>query len=265
MNNQTSLPVVVASERPGFRAGLRSFFEGYRYLFRTPDIWPLAIVPVVIALILSSIFGVLSVKGALWLVTKYLTRDNPSTYWLIALVLLKIIAALVGVFVALFLAFALGKPLSGPIFERIVRRVSNDLGAPEWPAPTVLEDIYRSLQSTLLALLLTVPILIPLVVIGIIFPVAAVITTPLEFAVTAFGAAWDFCDYPLSIRGTRVLERFEFFRRNKSAVAGFALGLGLLLLLPCTLVLVLPAGVIGAAHLVVMLEKWESNAKQLTN
>ncbi len=57
---------VVSSERPGLRAGLRSLFEGYRYLFRTPDIWPLVVIPVVIALILSVIFGFTLVEAALF-------------------------------------------------------------------------------------------------------------------------------------------------------------------------------------------------------
>jgi CysZ protein len=259
--NDPRLVAMQSPERPGFRVGLRSLFDGYRYLFRTPDVWPLAIVPIFVALILASIFGVLSVKGAFWLVAKYMTREDPSTYWKIASVLLNIVAVLVALVVALFLAFALGKPLSGPVLERIVRRVSNELGAPEWPTPTLAQDVFRSLQSTLVALVFTLPILVPLVIIGVLFPPAAVVTTPLQFIVTAMGAAWDFCDYPLSIRGARVAERIEFVRRNIRAVMGFGLGLGLLLLLPCSLVLVLPAGVIGAAHLTVILEKWEAAAK----
>ena len=162
--NDPRTALAVSSERPGFGAGLRALFDGYRYLFRTPDIWPLAMVPIVVGLVLSSIFGVLSVKGALWLVTTYLARNDPSTYWAIAFALLKIVAVLLALVIALFLAFALGKPLSGPVLERIVRRVSTDLGAPEWPTPTLVQDIYRSLQSTLVALVFTLPILIPLVV-----------------------------------------------------------------------------------------------------
>jgi len=249
-------------KRPGFGAGLRALFEGYRYLLRTPDIWPLAIVPIVVALVLSVIFGVLAVKGALWLVATYLGRNEPSTYWAITLAIIRFLVGLLALAVALFLAFALGKPLSGPILERIVRRVSKDLGAPDWPTPTLVQDVFRSLQSSLVAIVFTLPFLVPLVAIGIIFPPAAVVTTPLQYVVTAFGAAWDFCDYPLSIRGTPVAERIEFVRRNKGAVAGFALGLGLLPILPCTLILVLPAGVIGAAHLTVVLEKWEATEKQ---
>ncbi len=178
------------------------------------------------------------------------------------MIIIEILAVLVALFVALFLAFALGKPLSGPVLERIVRRVSTDLGAPEWPTPTLAQDVFRSLQSTFVALVFTLPILVPLVVVGLVFPVAAVVTTPLQFFVTAMGAAWDFCDYPLSIRGVSVSDRIEFVRRNKSAIVGFGLALGLLLLLPCSLILVLPAGVIGAAHLTVVIEKWEAAAKE---
>ena len=253
---------VVSVERPGFRAGVSALFDGYRYLFRTPDIWHLALVPIVIAGILASIFGVIGVKGALLLVSKYLSRNDPNMIWTIALVFFKIVAVLLGLTAALFMAFALGKPLSGPILERMVRRVSTDLGAPEWPTPTLAQDVYRSLQSSVVALVFTLPLLVPLVAIGIIVPPAAVVTTPLQFIVTAMGAAWDFCDYPLSIRGTRVADRLEFVRRNKRAVVGFGLGLGLLLLLPCSLILVLPAGVIGAAHLTVALENWEAMDKQ---
>lgn len=260
--NDVQKAAVVLPERPGFGAGLRSLFDGYRYLLSTPDIWPLAIVPIAVALILASIFGFLAVKGALWLVAQYLTHPDAGTLWTILVVILRIVAVLVALIVALFLAFALGKPISGPVLERIVRRVSTDLGAPSWPAPTLAQDVYRSLQSTLVALVFTLPFLIPLVAIGVIFPAAAVVTTPLQFIVTALGAAWDFCDYPLSIRGTAVFERIEFVRRNKWAVAGFGFGLGLLLLLPCTLLIVLPAGVIGAAHLTVLLETWEASEKK---
>lgn len=262
MNQIQIAPQVISTQRPGFRAGLRALFDGYRYLFRTPDIWPSAIIPVLVALVLMGIFGVVAVKTALWLVVKYLSREDTSAYWTIAFAVIQVVAVLLGLVAALFGSFVLAKPLSGPILEGMVRRVSKDLGAPEWPQPTLLQDVARSLQSSFLALVFTLPLLIPLVVIGVIFPVAAVVTTPLQFTVAALGAAWDFCDYPLSIRGTRVADRVDFVRRNIRCVMGFGLGLGLLTLLPCSLVIVLPAGVIGAAHLVVMLEKWEAASKE---
>ncbi|HLM76574.1 MAG TPA: hypothetical protein VK459_27920, partial [Polyangiaceae bacterium] len=71
---------------------------------------------------------------------------------------------------------------------------------------------------------------------------------------------WDLCDYPLSIRGVGVGERVAFFGRNIKAVLGFGVGLALVSLVPCLIVLVLPAGVAGAARLVVGIERWEKAA-----
>jgi CysZ protein len=253
---------LVLHQRPGFRAGLRALFDGYRYLLRTPEVWPLAIVPIFVALVLATGFGIGAVKGALWLVAKNLTGDHNAWYWPILSGFFQIVAVVIGLVSALFLAFALAKPISGPVLERIVRRVSTDLGAPAWPTPTLMQDILRSLQSTLVAVAFIAPIMVPLAIVGVVVPTLSVITTPLQFVLAAIGAAWDFCDYPLSIRGTPVGVRIEFVRRNKRAVMGFGLGLALLLLLPCTLLVVLPAGVIGAAHLTVVLERWEEAERQ---
>ena len=52
-------------------------------------------------------------------------------------------------------------------------------------------------------------------------------------------------------------DRVAFLGRNIRPVQGFGLGLALLSLVPCLIVLVLPAGVAGAARLVLTLERWE--------
>ncbi len=88
---------------------------------------------------------------------------------------------------------------------------------------------------------------------------ASVVVVPLQLAVTALGGAWDLCDCPLSIRGVPVAERIDFVRRNLAAVMGFGFGLALLSFLPCALLIVLPAGVLGAARLVVARwSRWEA-------
>jgi CysZ protein len=89
------------------------------------------------------------------------------------------------------------------------------------------------------------------------FPPAAVVTFPLKLLVLALLVAWDLCDYPLSIRGLPVAERIAFVTRNLTAMVGFGFGLGLLSLIPCALVLVLPAGVAGAARLTRRIEVFE--------
>jgi CysZ protein len=244
-------------ERPTFGAGLRAVFGGYRYLFKTPDIWPLALVPTVVALVLASVLGTIAVRGAPALVAALVDKPTGGV-WSVLYVVLQVLAAVVALALALALSFSLGKPLSGPALERILRRVEGDLGAPTWPAPTLLQDIGRSLQSTLIAAAFTLPILAVLALVSFFFPPASVVTFPIQLAVTAIAGAWDFCDYPLSIRGVPVAQRIDFVRRNFGAVMGFGFGLALLSFLPCTLLIVVPAGVIGAAQLTVSLERWEA-------
>jgi CysZ protein len=242
--------------RPGVRTGFRAIFRGYGYLFRTPDLWLPALVPIGVALLLAVVLGTVTVQYAPLLVTAVIGTPN-GTLWTVVTIVLKVLVTIAIVALAVALSFALAKPLASPALERLLRRTEADLGAPAWPKTSFFEDILRSLQSTLVSLTFSLPILVGLTALGLFIPPAAVITIPLQFVLTGLLTAWDICDYPLSIRGTPVLERIDFMRRNLRCVLGFGIGLALLSLLPCALVLVLPAGVIGAAHLVVEIERWE--------
>ncbi len=64
-------------------------------------------------------------------------------------------------------------------------------------------------------------------------------------------------DEPLSIRGVPVRDRVAFMGRNAGAMVGFGVGLALLSLLPCLLLLAIPAGVAGATRLIATLERAE--------
>jgi CysZ protein len=242
---------------PGFGVGLRAFFEGFRWLFRTPDAWPLALVPIGVALLLMLVFGALAIDLAPRLVHALL--GAPGSAWVEALaILLDVLAIALGLALSVLLSLSLAKPLSGPALERLVRRVEADLGAPTWPPTSLAEDVLRSVQSTLVPLAVFGPLLLLLGVLGFLFAPAAVIVFPLQMAISALIAAWDLCDYPLSIRGRPVALRIGFVRRHVRAVLGFGLGLALLSFVPCALLLVLPAGVAGAARLCVELERWDA-------
>ncbi|MDI1443312.1 EI24 domain-containing protein [Polyangium sp. 6x1] len=249
---------LVPLERPGFGAGLKAVLGGYGYLFRTPDIWPLALVPTGIALVLTIVLGTVGVKLAPSLVALLVKEPGTGALWAVLGVALKVLSVVVTLVAALAVSFALAKPLSGPALERMVRRAEADLGAPTWSEVGFFADMWRALQSSLVALAFTAPILVVLGLLGFFFPPVSVVVFPLQFAVTALAGAWDLCDCPLSIRGVPVGARIDFVRRNIGAVMGFGLGLALLSFLPCALLIVLPAGVLGAARLVVMLERYEA-------
>jgi CysZ protein len=247
--------------RPGFRAGIAALFGGYRHLLGTPEIWPLALVPVAVALVLAVVFGGLAVAGAPRFVAA-IVGEHEGALWTALVVALQILVTALALALALALSFALAKPISGPALERIVRRVEADLGAPGWPPTSFLEDVGRSLQSSLVSFGFGVPLLGLLALVSFVFAPASVVTVPLQIVVTGILIAWDLCDFPLSIRGVSVGKRIDFMRENIGAVLGFGVGLALLSFLPCTLLLVLPAGVIGAARLTVEIERWEGRHRE---
>jgi len=249
---------LVPFERPGFGAGLKAVLGGYGYLFRTPDIWPLALVPTGIALVLTIVLGIVGVKLAPSLVALIIKAPGTGTWWTVLGVVLHILSIVVMLVAALAVSFALAKPLSGPALEKMVRRAEADLGAPTWPEVGLLADMWRALQSSLVALAFTLPLVIGLGILSVLFAPMSIVAFPLQLALTALAGAWDLCDCPLSIRGVPVGARIDFVRRNIGAVMGFGFGLALLSFLPCALLIVLPAGVLGAARLVVTLERWEA-------
>ncbi|WP_437324796.1 EI24 domain-containing protein [Sorangium sp. So ce381] len=252
---------LVPLERPGFGAGLKAMLGGYGYLFRTPDLWPLALVPTGIALVLMVVLSIVGVELAPSLVDLIVKEPGTGWPWTVLMAVLRILSLAVVLVAALVISFGLAKPLSGTALERMVRRAEADLGAPPWPEVGFFADMWRALQSSLVALAFTLPILIVLGIVGLLFAPASVVVVPLQLAVTALAGAWDLCDCPLSIRGVPVGARIDFVRRNLAAVMGFGSGLALLSFLPCALLLVLPAGVLGAARLVVALERWEATAR----
>lgn len=241
---------------PGFASGLRAFFGGFACILSDPSLWPFAAVPAVVALSLTGLFG----WGVVAFVPSQIEALLAPHVSGVLVTVAEIVASALLLLVALLLAFALAQPLSGPALERIVRRVEERLGAPSWPPTSFVVDVGRSLQSVLVSYAFGLPILALLFLVNVVFPPAAVVTVPLKLAVAALLLTWDFCDYPLSARGVPIGTRVAFLRRNASAALGFGLGLALLALVPCLLLLVLPAGVAGATRLVAEIERHEGAA-----
>src|SRR5689334_23246863 len=115
-------------ERPGFVAGLKAVLGGYGYLFRTPDLWPLALVPTGIALVLMVVLSIVGVKLAPSLVELIVKEPGTGWGWTVLMAALRILSLAVVLVAALAISFGLAKPLSGSALERMVRRAEADLG-----------------------------------------------------------------------------------------------------------------------------------------
>jgi CysZ protein len=243
--------------RLGFFDGTAALFSGFGFVLRRPEVWPLALVPVAVALVITALAG----GTAIELIAPRITASivgHLGQRWGFVATIVNVVAGAFALVAAALVGFGLAQPLSGPALNRIVRRAEADLGAPEWPATSALVDVGRALQSIVFAYVFGLPILIVLYLITFFFPPAAVVTFPLKLVVLGILAAWDLCDYPLSAHGIPIGDRVTFMIRNAAAMIGFGFGLALLSFVPCALVLALPAGVAGAARLTRKIELAEA-------
>jgi CysZ protein len=231
-----------------------ALFEAVGFVVTTPSVWPLAIVPVVFALVLAVGCGALGIWGASALADHIVGAPSGALAVVLAWVLRLLLGAL-ALFVAVVVAMSLAQPLSGFALERIARAQDKRLGGREWPEQALGTSMLRSLQVTFTALALGLPALAALTLITIVAPPAAVVTVPLKFVVTALMIAWDFLDYPLSVRGVSVGGRMRFLGSHFWMVLGFGLASGLVLLIPGVGLFLLPIGVAGATRLVLKQER----------
>ena len=242
---------------PGFSLGLSSFFRGFGLLASTPKAYPFALVPVVMAVLLTTGLSILSVLVVPALVERW--AGGGGGFWVGALQVLATVAFLI---LSTLVGLALAQPASGPALEALVRRIEERQGAPARPETPVLTEVARSAGSALIALSGGLTAFFVLTLVGLI-PGAAVVTVPLKFLCAVLFIGWDVCDYPLSVRGIPLRERLRIVWRNLGSIFGFALGLGLIALVPCGFLLLLPAGVAGATCLMHEILRWESTPREL--
>jgi uncharacterized protein involved in cysteine biosynthesis len=154
------------------------------------------------------------------------------------------------VLLAILAAVSLAQPLSGPALETLARRQEGALGARAWPEEPYLRGLWRGLRVNLTGLAVSGPLLGLLLLVDLLFPPAAVVTAPLKFLVSSALVGWDLLDYPLSVRGWRVRDRWRWIRAHHRPFLGFGMACAALLLIPGLGLLLLPVGAAGAARLV---------------
>lgn len=248
------LPFRTASARLGFFDGVRAFFGGIGFIVARPPLWGWALVPMFVATLFFVALAALTISLGSSLAASLV--GPPASVWTEALAwVVRILSWIVGLFVAFLVAVSVAQPLSGSALEVIARRQEVALGGHAWPDQPFVASTLRSLRVTFTALAISVPLLLGLTAVTILFPPASVVTIPLKLCVTGLAVAYDFLDYPLGIRGAGVRSRFAFIRRHFAAVIGFGGAAAALLLVPGLGLLLLPFGVAGASRLVVESER----------
>jgi CysZ protein len=247
-----TLPATVSPgpvrRRVGFLRAAAAPWRGLYFLFRNPASWPLAMVPVIVALVIISVASGLSLAYVPDLVASWI-GDTSTWYGTAGRVALQILATIVLVVVAMLAGAILAQPLSGPALERLVRLREEHLGLPPRESSPFWIDVWRSSRSALIGSF-GVPVILTITVLEIAIPGSSIVLLPLKVLISGLFVSWDLLDYPLSVRSFRMRDRLRFVFTHKQEVLGFGVSLAVVFLLPCMQLLLLPAGVVGATELV---------------
>jgi CysZ protein len=233
---------------PTFRDGLGSLVFGLRFLFRRPEALPLAAVPMLVVVALSGLSIFASLRWALPAIAALLpAAESELGRGLLGLV--SWLAAALVATLGIVLALVLGPPLSAPALERLVTLVEDELGAPPRPAMGWAHEMWLGLRASLIGLLIFSPPLLVCSLLELVFPMAAVVTLPLRLVFSSLSVAYALFDYPQSLRGYPIRSRLRLLRRALAPILGFGAGCSALFWFPCSMLLVLPIGVIAATQL----------------
>lgn len=184
-----------------------------------------------------------------WL-SSTLLPEGSNWYADAARVLLRWLGSALAAYLGLWFALLLTPVLSAPALERLVRAREAALGARARPRQSFWFEVRCGLEAQLGGLLLAAPLWVLYWLVAALLPGAALLLFPLQALPLAVGMAWNLLDYPLTLRGVPVRERWGLLRRAPGSVLGFGLCLAPLSLIPGAALLLLPAGVVGATEIV---------------
>ena len=226
----------------GFFTGVGAFFQGVRFIARSPRLWALSLVPAVTAVVLAVVLALTGSHFALAGARRAFGDGFREKLLAAGIVTVVVLLAIV-------LAVSLAQPLSGWALEGIVRAQERALNAATFEPPPRLAATIRSAVSSLIALAVGIPTIAALAIVGWVVPPAAIATVPLKVAVTALLLAWDLLDYPLGLRRISLGGRVVWCARHFGAVLGLGLAAALFFAIPGLGLLALPCGVAAATRL----------------
>ncbi len=240
----------------GAYTGFMAAANGIRFIVTTPAVWPLASVPVAILLPLTCALAWLGIWAAGHATT--MVTGEPGTLWgHFWSWTLYIGLALAALLLALLAALALAQPLSGFALAKIVSAQERAITGRATEEAPFLAASYVSLKACLVTLVLTGAAFVPLFFVDLLFPPATIVTVPLRVLIGGWLLAWNFIDYPLSMRGLGLRSRLLWVARHFMPFTTFGLVWMLVLVIPGFYLLVLPMAVAGATTLVVERDRFD--------
>jgi len=242
------------------RSRPRDLFDGAACLLRgigafvaTPGLWPLGLVPALLALavlvvLVVGFFAALPpIAGA---VTPFANGWNATDRDTLRL-LVELVLAVGAVWLAMISYTAVALTIGQPFYEAISRRIDvregglpvGDLGARPWRA------MGRALRDGLLLVALTAGLSLVLLLLGFV-PLLGQTVVPVAGAcVTGFFLSVELTSVALERRGLGLGDRLALLWRRRLLALGFGLTAFVLFLVPLGAVLCMPGAVAGGTLL----------------
>jgi CysZ protein len=245
----------VTTRAPGFLRGARYVIGGARFVLGTRSLWGFAFIP---AAMTAGILWMMGSAIADWVVSRgeviaaeegrsaYVTgwlRREASPAWLTPTIAVCLLVA------------AIVQPMCALALDIVTREQGWRAARRSWAADAPTEVPFRSFEATMCALAASLPPLALLTLGGFRYPRVAYPLAALALVISGIALAWNFVEYPLSRRDLSFGQRTRWIRKYRGAVLGFGLTCAVLQMVPVIGLLVVPAGIAGAARLVIDCER----------
>lgn len=224
-----------------FADGFSHIFKGFKFLGSKPKLWPWAVVPTIIDLLIVGLMlaAFIHYYGDFygWLSGHMGGLDiaNPDKWYLYVLdgilwvlnILFQILVVLVSLILMLVLAYALSFVIAAPFNDALSERVETiltGLDPPPFSWKKFIGDMWRiiRIESIKAIILVAIPIVL------FIFNLIPVIGGPVYVLLTITFGAWDlgfaFADLPMGRKVVPLKERWAFAKRHKWALIGLGSG-----------------------------------------
>jgi len=241
-------PVTPLRKPPTFFDGVKCFGSAFALLLRKPAVWPHALVPAVLVIVLSAAGLFASFQ---W-VSPWIRELMPAAEGRVGGTAVDVVSFVGTVLVATLgalLALSAAPTLSAPALERLVTMTEEGIGAPPRAPLGFFREVALGLRASFIGFCLFAPLLAVLFLSELIFPISVVATVPIRLAVAALWLAYTMFDYPQSLRGYPIRARFRLLRRALAPALGYGLTCSLLFWTACAIPLLLPLGVVAATQL----------------
>ncbi len=243
-----------------FAAGFRFPFAGVRHVVAHPRLWPYAVVPAFLTVVM--------IGGAVWLAW---TRSPELTGtlltppgvdaarlavfgWTLAMIAVGLVTFVVGA----VLCYALGTLIAVPFNDFLSQAVEESvLGSRNEPFTMglFLSDLRMSLGHSLLGVLAWLTAMVPVVLLNLVPVAGTLLASGLGALVTATFLAREMLDGPLSRDRLPFGVKLEVLKRDKVLTLGFGAGTAALLWVPGLNLVSMPCAVVGGTLLYCQLKR----------